>query len=311
MQVYSVIKMLKSLELEVRYHPQIHINLHRTHDNHLVESIAYSGSEYNKTIIAITNQIGCPVGCDFCYVSKRRFERNITAEEYLQQVEEVVENRNLIPWFDPEKKLKVSFCRAGEPLLNENTTEGILKIAEKYHPQFQFVSIMPNTPVTNSLLEGISEFAKNYDKPFQMMISMHTTDEGKRRDIIPYNSLMNFKEIAEFGEEWVRKTNNRKINLHFALMEDNEVDLENLREIFSPDYFAVRFGFYLPSTRETAEKHKPSLVKRLEQKLEEAKKLEFMAIRSQAKDIEFVWDCRSHCSFKFLRGEYLEDGRKF
>ena len=291
--------MLKDLEMQIKVNSQVNINMHRTEDNHLVESIAYYGDQYNKNIVAITNQIGCYVGCGFCYVGEQGFKRNITAEEYLQQVDAV--NKELIPDLNTDKRLKVSFCRAGEPLLNQHTLDGIIQVADKYYSNLQLVSVMPNKKVSQNLLENIADFAKDYHKPFQIVISTHTTDEERRREIIPYNSLMTFDEISEFGKYWIGKGNKRKINLHFALMKGNEVDLTKIKEKFNPDHFAVRLGLYLPSTEEKADNFPPSDLQRIKEKAKEARDLGFTTIKSIARPIELKYDVRSHCSFKLLR----------
>jgi len=289
--------MLKDLEMQVKVNPQININMHRTEDNHLVESIAYYGSQYKKTILAITNQIGCPVKCDFCYVGEMGYKRNITTEEYLQQVDASLS----LPEIDKNKEVKVSFCRAGEPLLNKHTLEGIIKVGDKYNPNIQLVSVMPDSKVTKNLLEGIAKYANDYNKIFQLVVSTHTTDESRRKKIMPYSNLMSFDQISKFGKYWREQGNKRKINLHFALMDSNEVDFEKIKEKFNPEYFAIRLGLYLPSTKEKSDNFPQSDLQRLEEKSKQAKNLGFKVINTLARPIERKFDVRSHCSFKLLR----------
>ena len=43
------------------------IDVYRTRDGHMIETAAYTGADYeDRTFISVTNQIGCPVRCDFC-----------------------------------------------------------------------------------------------------------------------------------------------------------------------------------------------------------------------------------------------------
>lgn len=294
--------MLKQLETQIRYYPAVHIDVHRTHDNHLVETATYGGVEYHKTIIAITTQIGCPSVCDFCLVGDRRFIRNIDGEEHLDQVRATLENESNVPWLDRSKEVKVSLCRSGESLLNSQTLEGVTKIAERYAPNFQVASIMPAREVSYKILDELAYFARDYAKPFQLIVSMHTTDEEKRKKMISYSSLMKFSDIAKAGEQWFEKTSGkRKINLSFALMDDNEVNLQSLSSKFDPAVFAVRLGFYLPTTQEKAIMHPPSSIEKVNKLEEEARDLGYLCIKSIAKDVEFAWDCRSDSTFKLLR----------
>ncbi len=298
--------MIERLETQIRYYPAIHIDIHRTHDNLLMETATYSGEPYHKTIVAITTQIGCPAKCDFCLVGESGFKRNADPDEQLQQVRAVIENPTGIPWLDPKKPVKVSLCRAGEPLLNPYMSEALEEIARAYNPSFQAASIMPDRPTTHKILSEMAAFVREYNNSFQMMVSLHTTDENKRKNMINYRNLMSFQQIKEFGEWWVNETRyKRKVNLHFAMMEDNEIDLAKIREIFNPRYFAIRLGFYMPTTRHNAALHPAPKLQKLKDKSREAQELGYTCIESIARDIEHAWDCRANCGFKLFRESYM------
>ncbi len=305
--------MFKTLEAQLLFAPGIHINVFRTHDNHLVEAVAHTGKMYHKTLISVTNQIGCPVGCDFCKVSEQRFKRNITAAEYHQQVQSIIENVGSIPWFDPQKPVKVCFTRAGEALLNKETLDGIAALAESYAPSFQFTTVMPGAPVARKLLQEMQNYLARYTNAFQINVSMHTSDEEKRMEMFgSYAKLMSFKEIAEVGKEWVNAVGNgrgerstrRKVNLSFVLMEDNEVDLRKMRELFHPDYFAIRYALYLPSSAATAALHAPSPLDVMCIKAREARELGYDCIESIPQQLEMIWDTRPYSAFKMLKGRF-------
>jgi len=294
--------MLKTLEAQLRFYPGVHINLFRTDDNLLVETVAFTGEQYHKNLISLTNQIGCPVKCDFCKVAEMGYLRNITPEEYLGQVQSVMDNEGALPWFDPQREVKVCFTRAGEALLNRHTFDGLVQIAEKYQPSFQFTSVLPKVPLAYTLLEQMKAYLQPYENTFQINISMHTSDEEKRRVMMgAYPGLMDFKEMAEWGREWYAAVGKRKINLSFVLMDDNEVDLRKIRELFHPAYFAVRFAMYLPSTPQTARLHPASPLSVMALKAREAQALGYECIESVAKDIEKVWDTRPHSGFTMYR----------
>ncbi len=241
--------------------------------------------------------------CDFCKVAERGYLRNITPDEYLGQVQSVMENAGDIPWFDPQREVEVCFTRAGEALLNKHTFEGLVQIAEKYHPRFQFTSVIPDVPIAYTLLEQMKAYLQQYENTFQINISMHTSDEAKRKIMMnSYPGLMDFKEMAEWGKEWYTAVGKRKINLSFVLMDDNEVDLRKIRELFHPDYFAVRYALYLPSTSQTALRHPASPLHKMKVKAGQARELGYLCIESVAKEIEHVWDTRPHSGFNMYRG---------
>ncbi len=280
----------------------VSLDLYMTEDDHLVEAMVCTGEDYeNRTYVAITTQIGCPIGCSFCKVSEQPLVRNLTSSEYLQQVSGAVENINGLPWFDPKRPMKVSFGRAGEPLLNKNTIEGIEKIAKDYSPNFQIFSVMPSSPTTTKILDYLLKFGTEYDKPIQLSVSMHNSDEEKRKSIMPHGHLMSFKEISEFGKEWSEKVNKRKINLAFLLIENNELDIKKIRDTFDPEYFIIRIAYYLPSSIETAKRHAASSDSRMGEVAKEVRAYGYTCIEARAGPVERIWDLRPYSGFKMLR----------
>jgi len=114
------------LETRMLFYDQVHIDVYRTDDGHRVETAVFAGTNYHKTLLSLTNQIGCMVGCDFCYGNLFKFARNITADEFFQQVTGSLETNPLVPWFDPQRPVKVGFQRAGETLLKNILGQTIL-----------------------------------------------------------------------------------------------------------------------------------------------------------------------------------------
>jgi len=290
------------LESQLLFYDQVHIDIYKIENNQRVETAVFAGTNYHKTLLSLTNQIGCMVGCDFCYGKSNKFYRNITADEYLQQVTGALETNPSVIWYDPKRPIKVGFQRAGEALLNKNFFSGLEKIAEKYKPGFQLTSVMPNSNISYEQLSLMEQYLSKYQNSFQINVSMHTSDEKKRKSMMNnFSHLMDFKQIAEFGEKWVKKINQRKINLSFVLMEDNEVDFDVIKGLFKPEYFSIRFAFYLPSSEETKQKHAPSNRERMNQKANEARNKGFHVIESAAGPVEQMWDTRPFSALKMLR----------
>ncbi|MBD3259468.1 radical SAM protein [Candidatus Woesearchaeota archaeon] len=292
--------MALKLEAQFRFYPGAHINVYRAQDGQLIETAVFSGENYHKNLVSITSQIGCPVGCSFCFLKNYKTVRNVSPAEHLEQVRLAVDGSD-VSWFDPDKPLKVSLTRTGEPLLNPDTIDGVVNIAETYSPSFQLASIMPNTKNSQKLLEYMMGYLHGYKESFQINVSMHTTNERKRKKMIPYKELMSFEEIAEFGAQWRQIVGKRKINLSFVLMEDCEVNIGKLREIFNPEHFAVRLALYLPSSEETAETHPPSVHERTKEEARIAREFGYDCIESVPGPVEFKWDTRPGSGLKMLR----------
>ena len=271
-------------EAQFNFRDQVWINMCRANDGKMLETAVYAGSDYDENLISVTNQIGCPVKCKFCLVADQAFTRNITPGEYAEQVS-IVLNDEIT---DPNKPTKVSFTRAGEALLNPHTPGGIELIAERWSPRFKFTSTMPSGTVAQKIIEEMKGIVPKYEE-FQFNVSMHTSDEDQRKAIIPYKNLMSFDDIAAFGKGWAEAVPGRTVNLCFAMMEDNTIDLQAMREQFNPDHFSIRFSLYLPCTPEHKHAFPPSLVGRMEKLSTEAESLGYRCIQSVARETERMW----------------------
>lgn len=289
------------LEAQFMFRNQVWVNVYKTDDDKLVETAIYSGRDYAENLISVSNQIGCPVGCGFCLVGREGFSRDITVEEYVEQVQRVLADARL---FEPDKPIKVSFTRAGEPLLNPNTPQALEELAKRFAPKFKFTSVMPNTPTALKNIEEMKAFLKEYDNEFQFNVSMHTSDELLRGQVIPYNNLMSFREIAQFGEQWVKALPSRKVNLSFVLMEKNPFDMRDIKRIFSPDYFAIRFSLYLPCTYRQRDRYLPSPEERMQALAMSARGFGYLCIESVAKETERTWHTSPGSGKLLYRGEF-------
>ena len=112
--------------------------------------------------------------------------RNVTREEYVEQIARMLANHESVSWLDPRRPLKVSFGRAGEPLLNRSTVEAMHSIGERWTPAFQVFSVMPDNATARTVNALLLDFAADYGSTVQLVVSMHTTDENKRRAMMPY-----------------------------------------------------------------------------------------------------------------------------
>ena len=110
-----------------------------THDGHTFESVLIQMRDKQrdangkivsseKWTICLSSQIGCKVGCAFCFTAKGGFYRNLEAGEIVEQVVQIKRD-NAIP---PHKRVNIVYMGMGEPLDNfENVTKAIRILSEK------------------------------------------------------------------------------------------------------------------------------------------------------------------------------------
>jgi len=82
---------------------------------------------------------------------------------------------------------------------------------------------------------------------FQFQFSLHSSDEEKRRQLIPARTW-SFAAMAEYGRRFFRR-GDRKITLNFALAEGYPLDAEQLLPRFDPAFFLIKITPVNPTVR--------------------------------------------------------------
>ncbi len=95
--------------------------LFKTADGYGIESVLMP--EKTHWTLCISTQIGCALGCRFCYTGTLGLQRNLTVAEILNQVSAVLKDGQF-----QEKLPNLVFMGMGEPLLNYENTLKSLKI---------------------------------------------------------------------------------------------------------------------------------------------------------------------------------------
>jgi 23S rRNA (adenine2503-C2)-methyltransferase len=227
-------------------------------DNHLV--VAFKTKEgytaegaycysygKQKYILALSTQIGCPMKCHFCEVADLPYQRSLTAQE-LEDEAVILAQRAYANGFSLEgKPLKVAFVEMGEPFMNPNLMQGLEKITKIFPASIKISTTFPDHSRAYENAEKIIDFSGSYDKPVQMQISLHSTDEEYRNSVCRF-PLAGFKRIAEFGENFKKYAGSpRKVNLSFTLTKQTPCRPEGIIDTLNPEYFAVRLRNMLPT----------------------------------------------------------------
>ena len=167
-----------------------------------------------KYAVCVSCQIGCPIGCKFCYSGKTKLKRNLTSEEIVNQVKKAA-------FVMGRKPYSVVFMGMGEPLMN---LEEVLLSAEEIHNFFS---------VAYKRITISTSAQKNIDKllnmRFNVSISLHSPFHKKRKNLIP--STLSVKKIVEFSRKYCRLNKKRELMIEYALIKgvnDSEKDLKKL-----------------------------------------------------------------------------------
>ena len=218
------------------------------------EAVLYKYPTYKeRTVLCISTQCGCPVGCTFCGTGKR-FVRNLTIEEIYGQVHYIFADIGRIEWLDPEGtenrsyienwvpvKDQIMAMSMGEPFLNYENVKRAITTLHQCYPTADLLlsSIGPDKKEELLHFLGISAQFKKIGLQF----SIHRSTNTARDQLIPFKQKLSLQELRDYGIEWYSRTG-RKVYLNYCIDGTNSyyTDMIALTNLFSPTAFAFTFS---------------------------------------------------------------------
>jgi 23S rRNA (adenine2503-C2)-methyltransferase len=215
-----------------------------------VDSIDPRYPRSEKSVIILSTQYGCPVGCAFCDAAGD-YHGNPDAAGLLAQVRFVLERR---PEILSTRKLKVHFARMGEPALNARAVlEALDRLPELLPNPGLLPCVATVTPAAapRFLLDLFEVVSRRY-RPgcFQLQLSINATDPAARRRLVPIPTLP-LETLGELAAPFHRP-GDRRVVLNFALARGVTVELPRLLRAFDPTHFMVKLTPVNPTLRARA-----------------------------------------------------------
>lgn len=208
-------------------------------DGNLIEAIAlnlsYRGIRSN--VVCISSQVGCARRCKFCLTGVEGLSRNMTCEEIVAQVMTVVQS---VGW-ERKSSIDVTFMGQGEPLDNLNAVSQSIIAIDRQIMSKLYVNIS-----TIGIPEKIRKLAQHDFTRLHLQISLHHSDESKRKMIMPFTKLYSLKEIVNASAEFGRAKRDR-VCLNYIAWDFNTTreDARRLVDLISDNsLFYVKISKY-------------------------------------------------------------------
>ncbi len=160
--------------------------LFRTVDQQFIESVLILQQE--RRTVCVSTQVGCKIGCVFCASGKGKFGRNLTPGEIVEQV----------AWIEKKIASKITnvvFMGMGEPLDNFEATMKALDILQAKWGFY--LGARRITVSTSGITPKILEFVKRSEGRVRLSISLHSSNDKKRSELVPINKKYNLKELTQ------------------------------------------------------------------------------------------------------------------
>lgn len=189
-------------------------------DGAVIESVFIPFDSHNS--LCISSQVGCAMGCTFCYTAKMGLSRHLTTAEI---VEQVVAARN----FAAEKGETISnivFMGMGEPLHNlENVMKACEILTDEAGMDFSRRKV---TVSTSGLVPQIKTFMATAN--VQLAVSLNASNDVQRSKIMPVNDRYDLEELMTCLRELPLEKRQR-ITFEYVMLKGFNDQIEDAKRV--------------------------------------------------------------------------------
>ena len=157
------------------------------HDGRRIECVLMA--EESRRTVCLSTQVGCGIGCVFCASGLKGVERNLSADEILEQV---LRLRNLLP--PDETVTHIVVMGMGESLAN---LDNLIAALDRLCSAKDGLGISQRrvTISTVGLPEKIMKLAA-LDRQYHLAVSLHAPTEALRNTLVPVNEKIGLKRCT-------------------------------------------------------------------------------------------------------------------
>ncbi|MEM6293744.1 MAG: 23S rRNA (adenine(2503)-C(2))-methyltransferase RlmN [Myxococcota bacterium] len=175
-----------------------------------VETVMMPSHRDGEAWCCVSSQVGCAMGCDFCASTRGGLERNLQADEIVEQYLRV----GAVAAEHGRQVRRLVFMGIGEPLHNvDNVLAAIDRIADQGLGNLGWTRI---TVSTVGIVQGIQRLAEATHPP-SLALSLHAPDDETRRSIVPTGKRYDVASILGAARDFQDRTG-RIVNLEYCLL---------------------------------------------------------------------------------------------
>jgi 23S rRNA (adenine2503-C2)-methyltransferase len=206
--------------------------------NRIAEAVLYRyGSFEERTVLCVSVQSGCPVGCTFCGTGNQ-FIGNLTKDEIAEQVSYVLFDKQVKHW--KCKKFQIMFMSMGEPFLNYENVKKSIMFFDQCYPRAQLL-ISTIAPTRHKEFKDFLELSECYEQ-VGLQFSIHSPFEEVRNQLIPYKNKLSLRQLRDYGIEWWSTTGRKPYCNHCIREGFDASEASRLMDLFPPNVFCFTFS---------------------------------------------------------------------
>ena len=166
--------------------------LFRLQDDESIETV-YMPIE-NRVTLCLSSQVGCAVGCRFCFTALLGAKRNLAVAEIVGQTVAVLEAQQV----PAETPVNLVFMGMGEPMLN---LDAVIKAVRIFSDSSGLaLALRRMTVSTAGVIPQIRRFAEEPARP-RLAVSLNASSDEQRTELMPLNRKYPLNELIETCRE--------------------------------------------------------------------------------------------------------------
>jgi 23S rRNA (adenine2503-C2)-methyltransferase len=186
----------------------------------------------SRRTVCVSTQVGCKLGCDFCFTGTMGFTRDLAWHEIATQVLAIrqllgsAKSQGENPKSDSAPDLAISpfpfplitnvvFMGMGEPFLNFDAT---IEAAKTINAENGLgIGARRITISTSGIPDGIRAFTK-LSQQFRLALSLNASDDETRSRLMPVNKLHPLKEVMAAIREYAA-AKGKRVTFEYVLVD--------------------------------------------------------------------------------------------
>lgn len=205
--------------------------LWRLKDGNTIETVLIK--EKDHWTLCVSTQVGCAVGCRFCYTTKDGLIRNLTTAEIVQQYIDV---QRFLGEGEENRISNIVYMGMGEPLANYENTKKSVQIFT--HPDMCKLSHRKITISSSGILHQIRRMYEDKEFPeVKLAISLNASHQNQRQFLMPISQTNTLQDLMELLRNIPLKPGWR-ITLEYVLIKgvnDTPEDAKRLVDLLKKD----------------------------------------------------------------------------
>ncbi len=173
--------------------------------------------ERDRRTVCVSSQVGCKMGCLFCFTAKQGFQGQLTAGEIVNQIKSISEAGEVS---------NIVYMGMGEPFDN---LEEVLKSIEILTSEWGFaMSPRRITVSTIGIIPGMLTFLERCEA--HLAVSLHTPFNEERRNLMPVEVAYPIEDVVEEIKRW-DFGRQRRVSFEYIVFEGLNDSQEHVREL--------------------------------------------------------------------------------